>query len=124
VQRVTFYRHFPDQQALLQACSAHYMASHPPPDPQECLQDPDPMSRVERTLTGLYVYYRATEAMNTRLMRDADIMPLVADMMQGYRGFIAMLSGLLVDGFNPPSADGLLQPALRHALDFQTLQQP
>jgi AcrR family transcriptional regulator len=33
VQRLTVYRHFPDERALLSACSAHYAAGHPRPDP-------------------------------------------------------------------------------------------
>jgi AcrR family transcriptional regulator len=33
VGRVTVYNHFPDDVALLGACSAHFVAGHPPPDP-------------------------------------------------------------------------------------------
>src|SRR3954464_4706601 len=33
VQRATVYRHFPDEATLFQACSSHYAALHPPPDP-------------------------------------------------------------------------------------------
>src|SRR5579859_4312160 len=32
VRRSTVYRHFPDEAALLDACSAHWVAAHPPPD--------------------------------------------------------------------------------------------
>jgi Bacterial regulatory proteins, tetR family len=32
VQRLTVYNHFPDLHALLPACSAHWLAEHPPPD--------------------------------------------------------------------------------------------
>src|SRR4051812_50163291 len=31
VQRLTVYNHFPDLEALLPACSAHWLAEHPPP---------------------------------------------------------------------------------------------
>src|SRR5215207_3881170 len=33
VQRATVYRHFPDEQALFDACSSHWMAQHPLPNP-------------------------------------------------------------------------------------------
>ena len=33
VQRVTVYTHFPDEAALFAACSAHWRALHPAPDP-------------------------------------------------------------------------------------------
>ena len=32
VQRLTVYNHFPDLNALLPACSAHWLAEHPQPD--------------------------------------------------------------------------------------------
>src|SRR5687768_14807409 len=33
VQRATVYRHFPDQEALFNACSSHWMAQHSLPNP-------------------------------------------------------------------------------------------
>ena len=33
VQRATLYRHFPDEDALFEACSAHWSARNAPPDP-------------------------------------------------------------------------------------------
>src|SRR5215211_773494 len=33
VQRATVYRHFSDEEALFDACSSHWMAQHPLPDP-------------------------------------------------------------------------------------------
>src|SRR5437763_9515657 len=32
VRRSTLYRHFPDEAALFDACSAHWTAANPPPD--------------------------------------------------------------------------------------------
>jgi len=32
VRRSTVYRHFPDEAALFNACSAHWLAEHPTPD--------------------------------------------------------------------------------------------
>ena len=33
VQRLTVYRHFPDETELFKACTAHWLALNPPPDP-------------------------------------------------------------------------------------------
>ena len=33
VDRATVYRHFPDDQALFNACTSHYYGRHPMPDP-------------------------------------------------------------------------------------------
>jgi AcrR family transcriptional regulator len=32
VQRLTVYRHFPDEHALFVACTSHYMGQNPPPE--------------------------------------------------------------------------------------------
>ena len=33
VERLTVYRHFPDEKTLFTACTSHYLALNPPPDP-------------------------------------------------------------------------------------------
>src|SRR3954447_7592226 len=33
VERLTVYRHFPDELTLLRACSGKWLADNPPPDP-------------------------------------------------------------------------------------------
>src|SRR5689334_11867776 len=38
VQRHTLYAHFPDERALLMACSGHSIESDPPPDPAPWLE--------------------------------------------------------------------------------------
>src|SRR6188768_4062572 len=50
VQRATVYRHFPDEEALIDACSSHWFGLNPPPDPSAWpgIDDPD-----ERLRTGL-----------------------------------------------------------------------
>src|SRR5918911_4782003 len=45
VQRLTVYNHFPDLQALLPACTAHWMGEQPPPDLTATLALADPGER-------------------------------------------------------------------------------
>src|SRR3954447_17721573 len=46
VQRLTVYRHFPDERTLLGACSAHWRAGHPAPDPSPWPAIGDPEERL------------------------------------------------------------------------------
>ena len=54
VQRATVYRHFPDEPSLFQACSGHYMAMHPPPDPTRWMEIADPAERLREALADVY----------------------------------------------------------------------
>src|SRR5215213_9482442 len=48
VQRATVYRHFPDEEALFDACSSHWMAQHPLPNVEawKAITDPDERLRL------------------------------------------------------------------------------
>src|SRR5919112_6707276 len=67
VQRLTVYNHFPDLAALLPACTAHWMAEHPPPDLAPAFARADPAERLRTALTALYGWYRATAPMQERV---------------------------------------------------------
>jgi len=117
VRRSTVYRHFPDELALFTACSTHWMAANPPPDPAPWAAIPDPEERLHAALNAIYAYYRRTRRMMENLHRDEDIVPLVKWMMQGYRGYLESLRDLLLDGRHP-SPNGNVKAGLGHALSF------
>ena len=50
VQRVTVYNHFPDEVSLLSACSEHWRALHPVPDPGAWLALEDAGERLRAGL--------------------------------------------------------------------------
>src|SRR5437762_9503407 len=50
VRRSTVYRHFPDEDALFAACSSHWRAANPPPDPRAWSAIKDPAARTETAL--------------------------------------------------------------------------
>jgi AcrR family transcriptional regulator len=58
VRRSTVYRHFPDEEALFGACSAHWTQSYPPPDIDAWRGVADPDKRLRTALGELYAYYR------------------------------------------------------------------
>src|SRR3954469_2751691 len=68
VQRLTVYNNFPDEISLLGACSAHYIAQHPPPDPGTWMSIREPGRRARTALAALYGYYRETEPMTGKVM--------------------------------------------------------
>jgi AcrR family transcriptional regulator len=68
VQRRTVYNHFPDDAALFAACSAHWRARHPAPDPAG-------WNDLRQGLRELYAWYRETEPMTANVLRDAQVLP-------------------------------------------------
>ena len=78
VGRVTVYRHFPDEAALSRACSGHYFAEHPPPDPERWRAIAEPEARLRAALRETYAYHRATERMMARVLADARDHPVMA----------------------------------------------
>lgn len=57
VSRLTVYRHFPEEEALFQACLGHWSARHPWPDPAAWWDNEDPGTRAREALAELYGWY-------------------------------------------------------------------
>lgn len=120
VQRLTVYRHFPDDAALFAACSSHWGASNPPPDPAVWAGIEAPEERVRAALTALYRYYRKSRGMLTSVLRDEADVPAVTQALSGFRAY---LDGVVRDLGRGLAAEGPRGPAmttLRHAVQFQT----
>ena len=75
VQRATVYRHFPDDETLFDACTAHFYALHPLPDLEAWGRIADPGERLRTALTELYAWYGETEEMLANTQRDAAHVP-------------------------------------------------
>ena len=54
VRRSTLYRHFADEGALFEACSAHWAAANPPPDLSAWAEVEDPDERLRTALADRY----------------------------------------------------------------------
>src|ERR1041384_2245606 len=61
VQRATVYRHFPDEEALFAACSAHWIAAHPLPDLDAWAQIDDPDECLVVALGESYAWFERGE---------------------------------------------------------------
>ena len=121
VQRLTVYRHFPDERALLAACSAHYAAGHPRPDPDSWTLISDPEERLRTALEETYAYHRSTEPMMSKILRDAEEYAPVTEASAPYRRHFDRARYALVSGWGVEDRQlKTLLGALGHALDFWT----
>jgi AcrR family transcriptional regulator len=121
VQRLTVYRHFPDERALLQACTGHWSAANPPPDPGSWSQITDPHKRLGAALSEVYAYHRQTEPMMTNIVRDAQVHPLTREMAEPYIQHWERMRYVLATGWGVGHERlAMLLGTLGHALDFQT----
>src|SRR3954469_14709481 len=110
VQRGTVYNNFPDEASLLGACQAHYNTGHPPPDPSSWTGIRDPGRRTQAALSAIYRYYRETEPMTAKVMRDAQVMPTLASIVNAaYVPFVSSVRDDLASAWERggPEEEGL-----------------
>lgn len=121
VQRLTVYRHFPDETAVFQACTAHWLSLNPPPDPAAWSGIDDGLGRARAAVEAFHDYYRATARMWSVAHRDeAEVAALQAPMAR-FREFVAGVADDLLRGLAPSKAGRpALAATLRHALAFTT----
>jgi AcrR family transcriptional regulator len=121
VRRSTVYRHFPDEEALFAACSSHWRAANPPPDPRAWAAIGDPAERTQTALRELYAFYGRTEGMYRSLLRDEPLVPIVARQLRGFYAYLAAVQDVLVAGRGVRGrAARAVRAATGHALAFST----
>jgi AcrR family transcriptional regulator len=121
VRRSTLYRHFPDEEALLAACSAHWAAANQPPDLDAWAAIADPDERLHTALTEFYAYYGRTEQMLANLIRDAETEPAVRKTFAPFGAYLAAARDILLAGRGlRGKARQRTLASLGHALSFTT----
>lgn len=120
VQRLTVYRHFPDEAAMLTACTSTWLGLNPPPDPGT-IDVEDARARTRALLQALYRYYAQTEKMWTSAYRDVDQVPALAEAMGGFEAYLEALAGDLLKAW-APSRSKRLRATLAHVMRFATWQ--
>lgn len=122
VQRLTVYRHFPDERSIFRACTGHFFDVHPMPDAEAWRAVADPTERLRRGLAELFDYWREHETMFALAHRDADFVPEAFEVSPFPALWQALLDALW-EG-RPGSGDhaDIGRAALAHAIDFPTWQ--
>ena len=121
VRRSTVYRHFPDEAALFDACTAHWAAANPPPELNAWSTIENPDERLRVALDELYAYYQQTESMLDNLFRDETTTPLVQERFAAFRGYLEAALDTLTAGRNlRGAARRRTRATLGHAIAFST----
>ncbi len=99
VQRLTVYRHFPDERLLLEACWDFWSALHPLPALHRWAAIADPRQRLRSGLDAVYIYYEAAGGLLERLLIDRERMPALAEVMQPFDQWLSEVRASLVEGW-------------------------
>jgi AcrR family transcriptional regulator len=121
VQRHTVYRYFPTEDDLVAACSAHFFATNPWPDPEAWLELADPDERLARALNELYAYYERTEPMYSNVLRDAELVTAVRTALEPQAALLARYAEILATG-RPERGRRrrVVEAVLAHLIAFET----
>jgi len=121
VGRQTVYRHFPDEPALVRACSGLYWGRNPLPDPEPWKEVADPAERVRIALVETYAYHRRTEAMISRAFADAADSPVMQPYHDHWRRAADIVASAWRGRGRRRRREGpFLRAAIGHALVFPT----
>jgi AcrR family transcriptional regulator len=117
VERHTVYAHFADERRLFEACTSHWAARHPFPDPASSLAADDPGVRLRSVLQAVYGWYEGVEEEVAIFRRDAQVHELNAEVIAGYDRHLAALADALARGLPRRKS---VRAAIGHALEFET----
>ena len=121
VERATVYRHFPDERSLFTACTGHYLAQNPPPDPGSWAEISDPVSRLRTALVEIYAYHRRTERISEQTERDLPDLPVLQAVLEpGFAHWARLRDVLAADWPVAEERRALVVAGVGHAIAFLT----
>src|SRR5579864_3008563 len=121
VQRLTVYRHFPDERSLFEACSSHWAAENPVPDLSAWEAVGDPEERLRLALNELYAFFGRTEGMTGNLLRDLPTSAVMQEVAEPFLEYWEAAREVLAAGWKTRGRTRtLLRAAIGHALAFDT----
>lgn len=119
VQRLTVYRHFPDETAVFKACTQHWLAQHPPPEVADWGDIDDPLEKALSAIHAFQSYYQREQRMWTASYQDVEQVPALQGPMAEFSAYLDQLVEELTGAF---AARGKVRQALRmtlrHLVDF------
>lgn len=120
VERLTVYRHFQDEAAMLAACSHRYLELNPPPDPSTWVSELDPVRRTRRGLEELYEFFGRTAPMFDKVYRDVDASVPLQKIMAQFDAHLRGMADALAAAWPRDKASDHRKLILRHATKFST----
>lgn len=121
VQRLTVYRHFPDERLLLDACWDYWAALYPLPPLHRWEAIPDPRQRLRAGIDALYIYYEGAGSLLERLLIDRARMPALVEVMRPFDEWSTAARERLLEGWGAHGRPRQWIVALvDHALGFTT----
>jgi AcrR family transcriptional regulator len=115
VQRLTVYRHFPDETAVFQACTSHWLSLNPPPGPEAWEDAGDLSAQRAAALAAFHGYYARTRAMWDAAHRDVADVPALREPMAQFGAYVAGVADALGADLGP-----LGRASLHHGLVYST----
>ena len=121
VQRLTVYRHFPDDRSLFQACRGHSVAVRPLPDTSAWAAIDDPEARLLVALGEIYAFFGSTEQLTANLRRDLPDLPILQEVAAPSVRYWDNLRAVLDRGWKTRGRKRKLTRAvIGHGLEFET----
>jgi AcrR family transcriptional regulator len=121
VERLTVYRHFPDERSMFEACTSHYATVVPQPDPARWEGVEEPAERLRAALLTFYEYYRGAEQMLVNATRDLPQLPALAAVLRPRMKFVGFVRDDLLQRWRVSGpARERLSAVIGHALRFET----
>lgn len=125
LQRHTVYAHFPDLDALYEACTVHGIRSTGMPEPDGWRTIEGPTDRLRHGLTEMVDWYRANDRMLANVLFDIDPSAPPPTTPDAFGLRMAALQAALLDGWvgveRPlPGRSARLDAVVGHALAFTT----
>ncbi|MDX6562817.1 MAG: hypothetical protein QOD65_2631 [Gaiellales bacterium] len=121
VQRLTVYRHFPDDRALFSACGGQWREAHPMPDPSLWAGVEDPAERLQAALGEIYAWFASTEAMTANVLRDVGESPVLRELTAPLLQYWQTVQDVLERGWEARGARAeRLHAVIGHAIEFGT----
>ncbi|MBX3069199.1 MAG: TetR/AcrR family transcriptional regulator [Thermomicrobiales bacterium] len=113
ISRITLYRHFPDELALLTACTSHYMEQHPLPDLATWTAIEDPIERLRKALADVFAYHRENVRMMTAAEHGVAENPTLSQLLQPLVEYWEAAVAVLTLGFPDDNASS---PFIRQSI--------
>lgn len=121
VERLTVYRHFPDEADLYRACVTHGWERYPPPDHGAWARIVDPEQRLRTALAELYAYYGDVGDALLVIVRDFPHVPTLAALNAPYLASWGEMRAVLARGWKTRGRRRrALIAAIGHSLDVST----